>query len=105
MRRTIENAQANAQASAADLANARLSAQMELAADYITLRQLDEQKRIFDDTVTAYAKILTITRNKYNAGNAALSDVDAAETQLHRPGAADIALGQQRARRSTPSPS
>jgi NodT family efflux transporter outer membrane factor (OMF) lipoprotein len=97
VRREIEGAKATAQASAADLVNTRLSAQMELAADYITLRQLDEQKRFDDDTVKAYAESLTITRNKYNAGNAALSDVDSAETQLHNAKAADIALGQQRA--------
>jgi NodT family efflux transporter outer membrane factor (OMF) lipoprotein len=96
VRRQIENAKASAQASAADLANTRLSAQMTLAADYITLRQLDEQKRYDDDTVKAYAESLSITRNKYNAGNAALSDVDAAETQLHNAKAAAIALGQQR---------
>ncbi len=96
VRRAIEGAKASAQASAADLANVRLSAQMTLAADYITLRQLDEQKRFDDETVKAYDQSLTITRNKYNAGNAALSDVDAAETQLHNAKAADIALGQQR---------
>ncbi len=97
VRREIESAKATAQASAADLVNTRLSAQMELAADYITLRQLDEQKRFDDGTVKAYEESLTITRNKYNAGNSALSDVDAAETQLHNAKAADIALGQQRA--------
>jgi len=96
VRREIEGAKASAQASAADLANVRLSAQMTLAADYITLRQLDEQRRFDDDTVKAYEQSLTITRNKYNAGNAALSDVDAAETQLHNARAAAIALGQQR---------
>ena len=97
VRRQIENAKANAQASAADLVNTRLSAQLTLAADYITLRELDQLKRFDDDTVKAYEESLTIARNKYNAGNTALSDVDAAETQLHNATAADIALGQQRA--------
>ncbi|HTX47819.1 MAG TPA: efflux transporter outer membrane subunit [Caulobacteraceae bacterium] len=97
IRREIENAKANAQASAADLANARLSAQMELAADYITLRQLDEEKRIDDDTVKAYAESLEVTRNKFKAGVAAQSDVDQAETQLYNERAADTALESQRA--------
>jgi NodT family efflux transporter outer membrane factor (OMF) lipoprotein len=97
IRRQVENAKASAQASAADLANAQLSAQMELAADYITMRQLDEQKRFDDATVKAYAQSLQITRNKYDAGAAAQSDVDQAETQLHNEMAADTALGQQRA--------
>jgi NodT family efflux transporter outer membrane factor (OMF) lipoprotein len=97
VRRSIENAKATAQASYADLVNARLSAQMELAADYITLRQLDEQKRFDDETVDAYRKSLEITRNKFNAGVAAQSDVDQAETTLHNEVAADTALESQRA--------
>ena len=98
IRRTIENAQANAQASAADLANARLSAQMEVAADYISLRQLDEEKRIDDDTVDAYAKTLTITQNKYQAGNAAKSDVLTAQSQLYSARDNDTDLAQLRAK-------
>ena len=97
VRREIENAKGAAQSSYADIVNTRLSSQMELAADYITLRQLDEEKRLDDQTVKAYQDSLDVTRNKYNAGNAALSDVDAAETQLHNAKAADIALAQTRA--------
>jgi NodT family efflux transporter outer membrane factor (OMF) lipoprotein len=97
VRRSIENARGTAQATYADLINAKLSAQMELAADYITLRALDEQKRFDDDTVKAYAESLKVTQNKYDAGVAALSDVDTAATQLHNVRAADTALGEQRA--------
>jgi NodT family efflux transporter outer membrane factor (OMF) lipoprotein len=96
IRREIENARGTAQSTYATLVNARLSAQMELAADYITLRQLDEEKRIDDETVKAYQLSLDITRNKYNAGNAAESDVDTAESALYSERAADTALGQQR---------
>lgn len=98
VRRQIENAKASAQASAADLANTRLSAQMELAADYISMRQLDEQKRYDDATVQAYAESLRIAQNKYNAGTSAKSDVDQAETTLHNEMAADTALASQRAK-------
>jgi NodT family efflux transporter outer membrane factor (OMF) lipoprotein len=97
VRRGIEGAKASAQSSAADYANAKLSAELELAADYISLRQLDQQKRFDDDTVKAYGESLQVTRNKYNAGASALSDVDSAETQLHNARAADIELGQRRA--------
>jgi NodT family efflux transporter outer membrane factor (OMF) lipoprotein len=97
IRRQIETAKANAQASAADLATAKLSAQMELAADYITLRQLDEQKRIDDEAVQAFTESLQVTRNKYNVGNAVLSDVDSAETQLTNERAAATAVANQRA--------
>jgi NodT family efflux transporter outer membrane factor (OMF) lipoprotein len=97
VRRQIENAKGAAQNSYALYVNAKLSAEMELAADYITLRQLDEQKRFDDDTVKAYAESLRITRNKYDAGVSALSDVDTAESQLYSARAADTALAQQRA--------
>jgi NodT family efflux transporter outer membrane factor (OMF) lipoprotein len=96
IRREIENARGTAQSTYADLVNARLSAQMELAADYITLRQLDEQKRIDDATVKAYQQSLDIARNKYNAGNAAQGDVDTAESTLYSERAADTALGVER---------
>jgi len=98
IRRTIANAKDNAQASAADLANARLSAQATLALDYIQLRQLDEQKRILDATVDAYARSLTVTQNKYAVGVAAKSDVLSAQTQLSNAQASNTDLVQQRAK-------
>jgi NodT family efflux transporter outer membrane factor (OMF) lipoprotein len=97
VRRQIENAKGTAQATYADYVNARLSAELELAADYIALRQLDEEKRIDDDQVKALTESLRITRNKYEVGNAAVSDLDQAETQLHNEQATDTALAQQRA--------
>jgi NodT family efflux transporter outer membrane factor (OMF) lipoprotein len=98
IRRGIENATATAQASGADLANARLSAQLELAADYIQLREFDEEKRILDATVDAYGRTLTITQNKYNVGAAAKSDVLQAQSQLYATRASDTDLAQMRAR-------
>ncbi|MGH7011194.1 MAG: efflux transporter outer membrane subunit, partial [Caulobacteraceae bacterium] len=97
VRRAVQNARANAQASAADLANARLSAQMELAVDYVTLCELDQQKRLLDATVAAYRISLTITQNKYKAGNVALSDVLSAKAQLEAAEAQDADLANQRA--------
>ncbi|HEY5413015.1 MAG TPA: efflux transporter outer membrane subunit [Caulobacteraceae bacterium] len=82
IRRTVEGARASAQASAADLANAQLSAQSELAVDYVQLRSDDELKRLTDLTVEGYRRSLQITSNQYNAGIAAKSDVLTAETQL-----------------------
>jgi NodT family efflux transporter outer membrane factor (OMF) lipoprotein len=97
VRRAIENARANAQASAADLANARLSAQMEVANDYIALRQYDEQERLLNLTVTGYKRSLIITENKYRAGNAARSDVLSAQALLDATEAQAVALISQRA--------
>ena len=44
--RGVHSANASAQASAADLASARLSAQGELAINYFSLRQTDEQQAL-----------------------------------------------------------
>jgi NodT family efflux transporter outer membrane factor (OMF) lipoprotein len=98
VRRTIENARGNAQASAATLANARLSLQTEMALDYISLRQLDEEKRIFDATVIAYQRSLDVTQNKYKVGVVARSDVLTAQGTLLSTQATDTNLIQLRAR-------
>ncbi|HEY2481779.1 MAG TPA: efflux transporter outer membrane subunit [Caulobacteraceae bacterium] len=98
VRRNIRSAKASAQASAALVANARLSAQTELAADYFSLRELDEEKRDLDGTIVAYGKTLTITQNKYAAGNLSRSDVLTARSQLESAQAGDTDLIQQRAR-------
>jgi NodT family efflux transporter outer membrane factor (OMF) lipoprotein len=82
VRRQIEAAKSTAQADAATLANATLSAQVSLAADYFQLRAQDEQKRILDQTVTGYAEDLRIAKNRFNVGVGARSDVLSAQTQL-----------------------
>ena len=83
IRRTIEAARDSAQASKADIANAQLSAQVLLAADYLQLRATDEQKRLLDDTIKAYTDNLRIVQNKYNVGVSQRSDVLTAQTSLN----------------------
>jgi NodT family efflux transporter outer membrane factor (OMF) lipoprotein len=97
IRRTVESDVANAQASAADLAAARLSAQATLAIDYFQLRVDDALKHVLDQTVAAYQQSLEIARNQFNAGVAAQSDVITAETQLENARAQSISFGVQRA--------
>jgi len=97
IRRTVESDVASAQASAADLAVARLSAQATLAIDYFELRAADENKRLFDQTIVDFTHSLEIVRNQYAAGIAAKSDVAAAETQLQQSQAQGIDIGVQRA--------
>ena len=82
LRRTVEGAHDAAQSTEADLANARLSAQSELATDYIQLRITDLQKAIYAQTVAGYQRSLSITENQYAQGVAARSDVLQARTQL-----------------------
>ncbi|MDA8414125.1 MAG: efflux transporter outer membrane subunit [Desulfobacteraceae bacterium] len=97
IRRGVEAGQANAQASAADLAAATLSAQAALAGNYFQLRVLDAQRQLLDATTAVYRKSLDMTTNRYAAGVAARSDVLQAETQLRSTEAQAIDLGIQRA--------
>jgi NodT family efflux transporter outer membrane factor (OMF) lipoprotein len=97
VRRTIEANMANAQASAANVANARLLAQSQLAINYFQLRVLDTQRKLLNTSVAAYQKSLELTRNRYNGGVAARVDVVQAETQLKSTQAQAINLGVQRA--------
>ncbi|HTV77753.1 MAG TPA: efflux transporter outer membrane subunit [Steroidobacteraceae bacterium] len=83
LRRTLENARDSAQASAADLANAELSAKSQLAIAYLQLRGADAQRKLLSDTEVAYNRTLTITQNKYKAGVSARTDVLQAQSQLY----------------------
>jgi NodT family efflux transporter outer membrane factor (OMF) lipoprotein len=97
VRRLVEGAEANAQASAATLAGARLSAQGSLASDYLQLRVADELKRLLEESVKAFSEALRITQNQYKAGTAAQSDVAQAQAQLEQTRAQLIAVGNSRA--------
>ena len=95
--RTVEANTAGAQASAADLEAARLSAQAQLAQNYFQLRALDAQQQLLEDTVAAYEKSLQLTQNRYAAGVVAKADVVQAQTQLKTTQAQAIDVGVQRA--------
>lgn len=82
VRRSIEASEDSAQASAADLENARLSLQTDLAQTYLALRVTDAQRRVLDDTVAAYERSLALTQNRYAVGVAARAEVVQAQTQL-----------------------
>jgi len=97
IRRTVEGDVASAQASAGDLASARLSAQGTLASDYLQLRMSDELKRLFDAAASYYAESLRITRNQYRSGTADQSAVSQAEAQLESTQSQAIAVGVTRA--------
>jgi len=97
IRRSVESSVANAQASAAQLAAAKLSLQAQLAADYFQMRYADSLKSLLEDTVKSYQRSLDITKNQYAAGTAARSDVINAEAQLLAAQAAAINVGVQRA--------
>ena len=97
IRRSIEAAKASAQASAGDLANATLSAQTLVAAYYFQLREADEEKRLIDQTVKAYADGLRIIQIRFKAGTGGRGDVVAAQTQLENAQAQAVDLARTRA--------
>ncbi|HUA92374.1 MAG TPA: efflux transporter outer membrane subunit [Terracidiphilus sp.] len=82
VRRTINASREETQATAADVATARLSLHAELAIDYFELRSADAQKQLLDDTVKAYTDALQLTSNRFEGGAAPKSDVAQAQTQL-----------------------
>lgn len=86
-----------AQASAADLESARLSIHAELATDYFTLRGLDREQALLDNTVAAYRQALDLTQNRFRGGLSSQADVAQAETQLEttRAQAIDVSVGRQ----------
>jgi NodT family efflux transporter outer membrane factor (OMF) lipoprotein len=90
-------AQASLQASADDLAAARLSAQALLAQTYFSLRTADAQLSLLDRSVVAYQRSLDLTQVRYDGGVAARTDVLQAQTQLKSTLAQAADLRAQRA--------
>ena len=77
-----------AQASAADLATARLSLQAELASDYVALRGLDAQLEVLRQSIASYQSAVEVARLRTNGHIAsgldlarALSQLDSAQAQ------------------------
>jgi len=96
VRRQIESNVAEAQVSAADLANAKLSAQATLATDYFDLRAEDALEQLLRQTTGAYRRALQIVENQYRAGTTASTDVVTARAQLQSAEAQLVGVGVQR---------
>lgn len=82
IRHSIRGSEEAAQVSDAQLENARLSYQAELAQDYFELRGADGEKELLDTTVKSYQDYLKLTQDRFNSGVASGSDVAQAQTQL-----------------------
>ena len=82
IRRSVTAARESAQASAADLENARLSLHAELAMDYFEVRAADAQLKLVNDTIVAYQRAYDLTNDRFEGGAAPQSDVAQARTQL-----------------------
>ena len=82
VRRTVEAARSNAQASAGDLESVRLSMHAELALDYFQMRTLDAEEQLLRSNVTSFERALELTKSRYTGGVASAVDVAQAQTQL-----------------------
>ncbi|WP_348014805.1 efflux transporter outer membrane subunit, partial [Rhodoferax sp.] len=96
VRRSVEAGDAGTQASAADLAGARLSIQSTLAQDYMQVRAIDLQRSLYAATTEAYAKSLALTQHQYAVGIVLRSDVALAQSQLAQAQAQAVDLDAQR---------
>jgi NodT family efflux transporter outer membrane factor (OMF) lipoprotein len=82
IRRTVRQNEELAQASAAQLENAKLAYQTELATYYFQLLGTDGDIDLLQRTVQVYQDYLVLTQNRMKAGVASGADVAQAETQL-----------------------
>ena len=96
IRRQVESRKAGMQVSRADLANAQLSAQATLAADYFNLRAADSLRTLLAQSVSLDERALAITQNQFKSGTATSGDVASAQAQLQATQAQLIAVEQQR---------
>jgi len=90
-------AQSAVQASANDLAAARLSAQALLTQTYFSMRTAEAQQRLLARSVDAYRRSLDLTQARYDSGVAARSDVLQAQIQLNSAQAQFSEANAQRA--------
>jgi NodT family efflux transporter outer membrane factor (OMF) lipoprotein len=97
IRRTVEAARSNAQASAADVATVDLSLHAEMAADYFQLRGLDAETKLLDATVADLERQLNLTQRRLDGGVATEVDVAQARTQLETVRAQRVDVGVARA--------
>ncbi len=97
VRRNVAAGYASAQASAADLENARLLYQAQLAQFYIELHGLDAEIALLESATKGYEVYLQLTKDRAEAGVASEADVAQAQTQLETTRAQLIDVGVARA--------
>jgi NodT family efflux transporter outer membrane factor (OMF) lipoprotein len=97
IRRNVEAARANAQASAADMATLDLSLHAELAQDYFELRGLDSQSRLLSSTVADYEHQVDLNQRLLQGGLTTEVTVAEAQTQLETTRAQLVDVNEARA--------
>lgn len=82
VRRNLEAANASLQSSAADLGNTQLVLTAELAADYYTLRELDAEYQVVEESAAYQRKGLDLVENRHSGGIASGLEVAQQATVL-----------------------
>ena len=82
VRRSVEAANASLQSTAADLGNVQLILTAELAADYFTLRELDAEYQVVQESVVYQRKSLDLVQQRHNGGIASGLEVAQQATVL-----------------------
>lgn len=93
----VQGARLGEEIFAADLASAELAAVGELVVNYFGLREADVLRGLQQETIAGFRRALQITRNRYEAGVVARTDVLQAESQLANAEAELLTLQRQRA--------
>jgi multidrug efflux system outer membrane protein len=97
VRNTIAANRAEAQASEADLASARLSLQASVADAYFRLRGLDAEAQLLDRSVAAFSRALDLIDTRHRGGIVSGIDVNRARTVLGNAQAQVASVANERA--------
>jgi outer membrane protein, multidrug efflux system len=96
-RRSMQAANASLQSTAADMYNANLVLTAELAADYFSLRGLDAELQVVQDSVAIQRKGLQLVENRHSGGVASGLDLAQQQTLLDSTVTQLYLVQQQRA--------
>jgi NodT family efflux transporter outer membrane factor (OMF) lipoprotein len=97
VRNQVAAGNAQALASAADLASAKLSLEAQLADLYIQARGMDIQTHILTDSIDIYQRGLQLTKDRFAGGIVSMLDVTRAQAQLSDAMAQSSDVAAQRA--------
>jgi multidrug efflux system outer membrane protein len=96
-RKTLEAANASLQGTAADLQNVQLVLTAELAADYFSLRELDSEYHVVEESVQIQQRGLALVKHRHEGGIASGLDLAQQQTLLDSTVTQLYLLQQQRA--------
>jgi NodT family efflux transporter outer membrane factor (OMF) lipoprotein len=96
-RKNLEAANANLQGTAADLQNVQLVLSAELAADYFSLRELDAESQVVQESVKIEQEGMVLVNHRHEGGIASGLDVAQQQTLLDSTVTQLYLLQQQRA--------